>query len=207
VLDVYRKEGNFDDQYGRSFSMNPDIVRRCGSAFIDAQQSNGVVATSKHFPGLGAASKNENTDLGVVTLNVPLKKLRTIDEEPFRGAIASGVSMIMPSWAVYPALDPDRPAGLSKKWILSELRKRLGFKGVTISDALEAGALEPYGSNATRAVMAVEAGMDIALASARDVSQGKSVLDALVAALRSGDISQREFATSTKRILALRKKL
>ena len=204
VLDVYRKAGDFDDQYERSYSMDPHVAEKCGSAFINSQQSHGVVATSKHWPGLGAASADENTDLGPVTLNMPLHKLRTVDELPFQGAIAAGVSMIMPSWAIYPALDPNRPSGLSSKWIQSELRERLGFKGVTISDAIEAGALESYGSNGTRAVLAVEAGMDIALASGRNVSQGVEIHDALVSALRGGKLSEAEFALSTKRVLNLR---
>jgi beta-glucosidase-like glycosyl hydrolase len=187
--------------------MNPYIVKQCGSASIQAQQANGVIATAKHFPGLGAAKASQNTDLGPVTLNVPLHKLRTIDELPFTGAIKQGVSMIMPSWAVYPALDSKRPSGLSSKWIKSEMRGRLGFEGVTISDAIEAGALEAFGTNSTRAVTAVQAGMDIALASARDVSQGKSILDGLVLAIRGGEISKADFAASTKRILALRDKL
>lgn len=207
VLDVYRVEGNFDDQYERSFSMDPNVVNTCGSAFIKSQQAANVAATTKHWPGLGAASTDENTDLGPVTLNVPLKQLRKIDELPFKGAIAAGVSMIMPSWAIYPALDPDRPSGLSSKWIKSELRNRLGFKGVTISDALEAGAIESFGSNATRAVLAVQAGMDIALASGRDVSQGESVYDGLLAGVKSGKVSKAEFAASTQRILKLRDSL
>ena len=204
VLDVYRKKGNFDDQYERSFSKNPQITNQCGSTFIHCQQAYGVVAAAKHFPGLGAAKTNQNTDLGPVTLNLPLHKLRTIDELPFKGAIAAGVSMIMPSWAIYPALDPDRSSGLSKRWIHSELRGRLGFEGVTISDALEAGALDAYGSNATRGALAIEAGIDIALASGRDVSQGSSVVEALVSALKGGKLSRLDFALSTKRILELR---
>jgi beta-glucosidase-like glycosyl hydrolase len=187
--------------------MDPSVAEKCGSAFILSQQAAGVVATSKHWPGLGAASKNENTDLGPVTLNVPLHKLRTIDELPFHGAIAAGVSMIMPSWAIYPALDPNRPSGLSSKWIKSELRNRLGFEGVTISDAIEAGALEAFGTNATRGVLAVEAGIDIALASGRNVSQGSSIHDALISALESGKLSKVDFAASTKRILQMRSSL
>ena len=207
MLDVYRKEGDFDDQYERSYSMDPQVAEKCGSAFIKSQQDNGVVATSKHWPGLGAASADENTDLGPVTLNVPLHKLRTIDELPFQGAIAAGVAMIMPSWAVYPALDPNRPSGLSTKWIKSELRDRLGFRGVTISDAIEAGALESYGSNGTRGVLAVEAGMDIALASGRNVSQGAEIHHALISALKGGKLSKADFALSTKRVLQLRSML
>jgi beta-N-acetylhexosaminidase len=54
-------------------------------------------------------------------------------------AIAAGVKLIMVSWAVYPALDRARPAGLSSAVVQGELRGRLGYRGVSITDALEAG--------------------------------------------------------------------
>jgi beta-N-acetylhexosaminidase len=82
VLDVYYKTGNFIDQYQRSYSSNPAVVSGCGQAFITAQQQAGVAATAKHFPGLGSAAKNQNTDGGPVTLTVSLAKLHATDEVP-----------------------------------------------------------------------------------------------------------------------------
>ena len=64
VLDVYRRAGNFDDQFGRSYSMNPAVVSDLGANMIRAQQAGGVAATAKHFPGLGAATATQNTDIG-----------------------------------------------------------------------------------------------------------------------------------------------
>src|ERR1035437_770364 len=142
VLDVYRQAGDFADQYGRSYSMNPDVVAKLGADFIAAQQHAGVAATAKHFPGLGAATLSQNTDQRPVTLNVSRSSLNTIDESPYKAAIAAGVRLVMVSWAVYPALDPGLPAGLSSAIVEGELRQRLRFPGVTITDALEAGALE-----------------------------------------------------------------
>ncbi len=110
VLDVYRAAGNFIDQFGRSYSSNPRVVSALGADFIRAQQATRVAATSKHFPGLGAAARSQNTDQRPVTLNVSLHALRTIDEAPYPAAIAAGVRLIMVSWAVYPALDRHRPA-------------------------------------------------------------------------------------------------
>jgi len=68
VLDVFRQPGNFIDEFQRSYSSNSAVVRRLGAAFIAAQQRVGVAATAKHFPGLGAARRNQNTDLGPATL-------------------------------------------------------------------------------------------------------------------------------------------
>jgi beta-N-acetylhexosaminidase len=144
VLDVYRQPGDFDDQFQRSYSMNPTVVGELGADFITAQQRVGVAATAKHFPGLGAATQPENTDNRPVTLNLPLATIRDVDELPYQAAIAAGVRLVMVSWAVYPALDPGRPAGLSPTIVGGELRQRLGFKGVTITDALEAEP-EPAG--------------------------------------------------------------
>ncbi len=85
VLDVFYKSGNFIDQFQRSYSSDPTAVSECGQAFITAQQATGVAATAKHFPGLGSAAKNQNTDSGPVTLTVSLTKLHTIDEVPVPG--------------------------------------------------------------------------------------------------------------------------
>ncbi|HZE04281.1 MAG TPA: glycoside hydrolase family 3 N-terminal domain-containing protein, partial [Solirubrobacteraceae bacterium] len=166
VLDVYRTPGNFIDEYQRSYSDRPARVSALGAAFIATQQGRGVAATAKHFPGLGAAARNQNTDLRPVRLNVPAATLRSVDEAPYRRAIAAKVKLVMTSWAVYPALDPRRPAGLSRAVIEGELRGRLGFRGVTITDGIDAGAVTPYGSLATRSVKAAAAGADLILCAA-----------------------------------------
>ena len=149
------------------------MVASCGMAFITAQQRTGVAATAKHFPGLGSATTSQNTDAGPVTLDVSLSGLRAKDEAPYPVAIAAGVKLIMASWAVYPALDASQPAGLSPAVIQGELRARLGYQGVTITDAIEAGALAAFGSYGQRAVLAAQAGMDLLLCSAQDPSRGR----------------------------------
>ena len=120
VLDVYRQPDDFDDQYQRSYSMNPAVVAELGAGFIKAQQGVGVAATAKHFPGLGAAAHQQDTDLRPVTLNVPLATIRNTDELPYRAAIAAGVRLVMASWAVYPALDP----GQAGRAVTGDRRRR-----------------------------------------------------------------------------------
>jgi beta-N-acetylhexosaminidase len=207
VLDVFRQTGNFDDRFGRSYSMNPVVCGECGAASISAQQKLGVVTTAKHFPGLGAATVDQNTDLGPVVLDVSASDLRNIDELPFRYAIDAKVDMVMTSWATYPALDPDLPAGISPTIVQGELRDRLGFRGVTITDALEAGALQAFGDTGQRAVRAAAAGMDIVLCSARDVAQGQAAVDALQAAVADGQLDPAAARDALKRVLALRRHL
>ncbi len=207
VLDVYRQAGNFDDEFGRSYSMDPAVCAECGAAFVTAQQALRIAATAKHFPGLGAATVDQNTDLGPVTLNVPLADLRSIDELPFRSAIAAGVRLVMTSWAVYPALDPELPSGLSPRIVGGELRRRLRFRGVTITDALEAGAIAAFGSPAQCSVLAARAGMDVLLCSARDVSEGQDTVAALAGALQHRGLDPGQFEIALLRVLALRDSL
>jgi len=204
VLDVYYQAGNFIDQFQRSYSSQASVVTECGQAFITAQQQAGVAATAKHFPGLGSATTSQDTDAGPVTLDVSLSGLRGKDEVPYPAAIAAGVKLIMASWAIYPALDATYPAGLSTAWVQGELRGRLGFGGVTITDAIEAGALTAFGSYGQRAVLAAQAGMDLLLCSAQDPGEGQSVTSALAGALESGQLGSASFNAAVSRVTALR---
>ena len=203
VLDVYRRAGNFDDQFGRSYSMNPAVVSDLGANMIKAQQAGGVAASAKHFPGLGAATASQNTDIRPVTINLPLATIRGIDEAPFQAAITAGVKLIMVSWAVYPAIGA-RPAGLSPNVVQGELRNRLKFTGVTITDALEAGALRSYGSTQNRARFAALAGMDLLLCSAQNVTQGVQARGELAADYRNGTLNGPAFLASVNRVVTLR---
>jgi beta-N-acetylhexosaminidase len=206
VLDVYRTAGNFDDQFGRSYSKNASVVAALGSNMIKAQQAGKVAATAKHFPGLGAAARNQNTDTRPVTLNLSLARIRSTEEVPFHAAIQAGVKLVMVSWAAYPSVGA-RPAGLSPNVVQGELRNYLKFTGVTITDALEAGALRPYGSTGNRARFAALAGMDLLLCSAQHVAQGQQARGELVKDYRAGTLNGAAFRASVNRVIALRQSL
>jgi beta-N-acetylhexosaminidase len=204
VLDVYYQSGNFIDQFQRSYSDQASVVTACGQAFITAQQRTGVAAAAKHFPGLGSATKAQDTDTGPVTLTVSRSELRSKDEVPYPAAIAAGVQLIMMSWAIYPALDAANPAGLSPTVVQGELRGRLGYQRVAVTDALEAGALTAFGSFGQRAVLAARAGVDLLLCGAQDPSQGQAVTSALASALDGGQLDSAAFDAAVQRVTALR---
>lgn len=203
VLDVFRTPGDFDDSAQRSYSQDPAKVNTLGQAFVTAQQQTGVAATVKHFPGLGSATTQQNTDEQPVTLTASADTLRSVDEAAYPGSIAAGVKSVMLSWAIYPALDT-KPAGMSATIINQELRGRLGFKGVTITDALEAGSLQAFGDTGQRAVTAAGAGMDLILCSGRDVSQGDQAAAAISAAVTSNKLDHSAFDASVDRVLQMR---
>jgi len=204
VLDVYRQAGGFDDRYGRSYSSNPSVCARLGADFIAAQQRDGVAACAKHFPGLGAATLYQNTDLRPVTLNLSRAALATIDELPYHAAIAANVRLVMVSWAIYPALAPQLPAGLSSVIVQGQLRQALHFQGVTITDSLGAKALQPFGSTAERATRAAAAGMDLILCALQSVNEGERTSDGLATAYVNGQLNRTAFQAAVQRIVSLR---
>lgn len=142
-----------------------------------------------------------------MTLSQSRAELWTVDEAAFVPSIRAGIDLVMASWAIYPALDATLPAGLSSPVIRDELRGRLGFRGVTITDALEAGSLDAFGSDAQVAVLAAQAGMDVLLCSSRDVAQGEAVAAALKDALLRRRLDPRAFLGSLLRVRRLRSRL
>jgi beta-N-acetylhexosaminidase len=211
VLDVRRQPGGFIDEYARSYGPDASEVARLGRAFIINEQRHGVAATAKHFPGLGAARRGQDTDSRPVTLHMPLAELRAVDEVPYPAAIAAGVKLVMTSWAVYPALDASSPAGFSTRVMQGELRGRLGYRGVTITDTLSAAALTRFGSLAQRGVLAARAGADLLICSAIDGDErptdGIAVRHAVASAIAGGEIDRPAAEESAARVLSLRRTL
>jgi beta-N-acetylhexosaminidase len=207
VLDVYRQAGDFDDQFQRSYSMNPDVVAQAGAAFITAQQQGDVAATVKHFPGLGAAAAAQDTDNRPVKINLSASTLRSVDELPYESAFRAGVKLTMVSWANYPALDPRLPAGLSPTIVQGELQERLGFTGVTITDALGAGALRAYGSLENKTMLAGRAGMDALLCTGVSPLPGWKCLDGLKDGYNDGALPKTAFQAQLAQLLQLRASL
>jgi beta-N-acetylhexosaminidase len=207
VLDVFRQAGDFDDQFQRSYSMNPDVVGAAGASFVTAQQNGHVAATVKHFPGLGAAAAAQNTDDQPVFINLSAAALRGVDELPYRAAFKAGAKLAMVSWARYPALDSRLPAGLSPAIIQGELEGRAGFSGVTITDALGAGALRAYGSLQNKTMLAGRAGMDTLMCTAIKPLPGWKCVDGLKNGYLDGALPRTAFQAQLAQLLQLRASL
>jgi beta-N-acetylhexosaminidase len=207
VLDVYHQAGDFDDQYQRSYSTKQTVVSALGTKFVTALQAGGVAATGKHFPGLGAATASQDTDVEPVTITSSAASIQGRDEAVYKAPIAAGLKLVMVSWAVYPNLGSGKPAGLSPVIVQGQLRKRIGFTGVTITDAIGAGALVHYGSVSNRAVLAAGAGMDVILSSAQTTTEGVSCMNGLAGAYRTGSLPATAFKAAVTQILALRHSL
>jgi beta-N-acetylhexosaminidase len=198
VLDIGRP-GRAIEQEGRTFAATPGGVSQIGVGFARGLAAGGVLATAKHFPGLGAA--RINTDNAVQRIRLPAAKLRAVDEQPFRAFSGAGGAMVMLDTAIYPALSA-KPAAFSRAIATGELRDRLGFQGVTITDSLGSVSAQSVGGPARTARAAAAAGADLVLYP--DLGSAARAEHALTAGLRDGSLDRAQFETSVSRILSLR---
>ncbi len=201
VLDVGRP-GGVIAATERSFGASAARVAATAVPFARGLEAGGVVATAKHFPGLGAAT--ENTDFEVQRIGLSKARLRAVDEAPYEAYVHAGGRMVMLSTAIYPAFSA-APAAFTRSIATGELRRRLGFRGVTITDALESAAVEAFGGPGAAGVAAARAGADLLLFT--DLEGAEAARRALVARLRAGKLDRGEFAAAAERVLDLRAQL
>jgi beta-N-acetylhexosaminidase len=203
VLDVARRRG-FIAAQRRAFGAKPGRVAAVGAAFTRGLQGAGVAATAKHFPGLGSTAAN--TDLRPARIGLKRRALRRFDEAPYRPFIAAGGKLVMVSTARYPALDGGkRPASQSARIVAGELRGRLGFEGVTISDSLETPAARQTGGPAKVALRTARAGIDLLLYVHCDAAA--KAAGVLANAITAGTLDRAAFEVSVDRVLAMRESL
>ena len=203
VLDVARPHGFIADQR-RGFGAKPGRVSAVGVAFAQGLQSADVAATAKHFPGLGSTAAN--TDLRPARIPLKAGALRRVDEAPYRAFSAAGGKLVMVSSARYPGLGAAKlPASQSRAVVTAELRGRIGFAGVTISDSLEAPGATAGAGPAKVALRAARAGTDLLLYVHCDAAAKAAAV--LANALQAGSLDRAEFEASVDRVLALRASL
>ena len=201
VLDVARTGGVIADT-DRGFGSTVRKVNSTAIPFARAMQRTGVAATAKHFPGLGAA--RENTDFAVQRIRLSKAALRKVDMAPYQPFVTSGGKLVMVGSAIYPALGP-RPAMFEPKIVRGELRTRLGFNGVTITDAMGTVAVNNFGGTKRSAISAARAGMDILLyGDWQSAGQGEQ---AIASRLRTEKLPRDQFTRAVNRILQLRASL
>lgn len=200
VLDVARRGGTIATTE-RGFGSTAAEVAATAVPFAEAMRAGGVAATAKHFPGLGSA--RVNTDFAAQRIGLSKRTLRQVDEAPYRSFVAAGGDLVMLSTAIYPAFSP-LPAAFARPIATGELRSRLGFDGVSITDALGAASVRAFGG-AEAGLAAVRAGTDMLLYA--DYREAARAHRALVRGLRTGSLSRAAFETSVNRVLGLRHRL
>ncbi|HUO16363.1 MAG TPA: glycoside hydrolase family 3 N-terminal domain-containing protein [Verrucomicrobiae bacterium] len=183
----------------RSFGEDPAQVGALVAAYIKGAHEGGMLTTVKHFPGHGDTATDSH--LGVASVNGNMEHLESIELPPFKQAIAAGVDSVMVAHVTVPALDPDpnHVATISPAVVSGLLEKQMGFKGIVVTDALDMAGLTHLFMNdiGRSAVEAFKAGNDLLLIPA---DLGASY-DAMLKAVKSGEISKKRLDHSVLKIL------
>ena len=187
----------------RSLGERPESVGRLAAAFIRGLQRNGMIATAKHFPGHGDTAVDSHNLMPAI--HADIGRLERVELYPFAEAIKAGVEAVMTAHLYVPALDPTPglPATLSSPILTDLLRKKMGFKGLIVTDAMTMGGVTTAFSAEEAALKAVQAGVDMILLPA-DLP---GVIDALVRAVKDGEIPESRIDASARRILELKARL
>jgi beta-N-acetylhexosaminidase len=200
VVDTNTNAANTADG-PRSFGDQAVQTSLLGASSVLGYKSAGIATTAKHFPGLGSTSVN--TDFGEAISTETKAQFFANDIPAFRAAIAAGTDEIMAAHIVASSLDPTgTPASLSYPIVTGILRNQLHYNGVVVTDALSAAALHNY-PDAERSVDAIKAGID-ELLMPTDLAAS---VQAVTAAVQSGEISQQRLDQSVTRLLRLKQKL
>ncbi|CAL9525033.1 Beta-hexosaminidase [Streptomyces sp. enrichment culture] len=187
----------------RSFGADPALVARHTAAYVTGLQSAGVAACTKHFPGHGDTAVDSHLALPRVDVDPDVLAEREL--APFRAAIAAGTRAVMSAHILVPALDPDHPATLSRRILTGLLRDELGYDGLIVTDGMEMRAVSATYGIERGSVLALAAGADAICVGGglADEETVRRLRDALVAAVRAGDLSEERLAEAAERIRAL----
>ncbi|MER6976455.1 glycoside hydrolase family 3 protein [Streptomyces carpinensis] len=187
----------------RSFGASTDLAARHTAAYVTGLQAAGVAACTKHFPGHGDTAVDSHHALPRIDVDTDVLQAREL--APFRAAIAAGTKAVMSAHILVPALDRDRPGTLSHRVLTELLRGELGYEGLIVTDGMEMRAIaDTYGIE-RGSVLAIAAGADAICVGGglADDEIVRSLRDALVAAVRSGELPEERLADAAERVRSL----
>jgi beta-N-acetylhexosaminidase len=157
----------------RAFGEEPEVCARFGVAWARGLAAGGALACGKHFPGHGDTRLDSHLDLPMVDRD--RAHIERVELVPFRAAAQAGVAAMMTAHVVYPALDPDVPATLSRAVCTDLARTGVGFTGWLVSDDLEMKAVADRYAIEDAAVRAIDAGCDALLVCRSEELQARAV--------------------------------
>ena len=205
----------------RSFSSDPNRVAYLGIPMMKGIQDYNVAVAAKHFPGHGDTAVDSHTGLPLVDKS--LAELEKLELLPFKKAMDEGVDLLMTAHIQYPQIEKDQvvsketgeriyvPATLSDDILTGLVRKKYGYKGVIVSDAMGMDAIAKNFGEVEAVKMAIKAGVDLVLMpttlrSKADLTKIDTIVNAVVDAVQTGDISEDRLNESVRRILTLKEK-
>lgn len=187
----------------RSFGSTAEIVSSMGIEVMKQMKQTGVIPVVKHFPGHGDTETDSHLDLPVIHKSE--KDLTQLEWKPFVSAIEEGADAVMVAHILFPQIDEQYPSSLSPAVVTGQLRDKLGFEGVILTDDLTMGAIANRYGIGEASVLSVQAGTDIVLI-AHEYSNVDEVIVALKQSVADGTLSEERIDESVRRILQLKNK-
>lgn len=183
----------------RSYGEDPRRVALLVAEYVRGAEEHGLFTTAKHFPGHGDTDTDSHLELPV--LGADWSRLDSLELVPFRAAVDAGVTAVMTAHIAVPLLaPPSLPATLAPPVLRGLLSDSLGFSGLVVTDALNMGAVVGKYGVGEASVRALEAGADILL----QPSDPRAAYRAVLAAARSGRITEARIDRSVAKLLALK---
>lgn len=203
VLDILSREENVSIG-DRCFGRDAESVSVRASAFVDGLHHGGVLGCLKHFPGQGDAVVDTHETGALITAERDLLDSREL--VPFVRLIPTA-PMVMVSHAIYPALDPDRPASLSRRVMMDLLREELGFRGLIVSDDMNMKAIDQSRQPWCEAIIAsIAAGADLVLV-CRELERYRWAVEAIDAEMSRSPAFAARIEDAVDRIKVIRGRL
>lgn len=182
----------------RSFGDNKENVTRKAKAYMDGMMNGGIISSLKHFPGHGDTDVDSHHDLPQLTFSKD--RLEALEMFPFKELIKAGAPAIMVAHMNIPSLDPapNIPSSISRPIVTGILREELGFRGLTVTDAMDMNGVKKFFPNGEADVMAIIAGHDLL-----EVSENSNrAIDLILKAIQEGRINQADVDARVKKVLA-----
>ncbi len=185
----------------RSFSADPEMVARYAEAFIQGVESEGLLATAKHFPGHGDTDIDSHLALPVI--HHDYQRLDSLELAPFRIAINNGLRSIMSAHIAFPNIssNPETPGTLDPDILSGILADSLGFDGLVVTDGLEMQGITSRYSPGDAVVRSLKAGADVILISPDEMT----AIHEVEMAVKRGKLSEERIDQSVRKILELKK--
>ena len=170
----------------RALAERAEDVARLGTVIIRTLQQEGIAACGKHFPGHGDTGTDSHFELPL--LEHPPDRLDAIELVPFKAAIEADVAAIMTAHILIPSLDEEHPGTLSPAIVDGLLRRKLGHRGLVLTDDMSMKAISARYGLSEASVKAVAAGCDGVLMCAPDPAAQAAALEAIIYAVEDGTL-------------------
>jgi beta-N-acetylhexosaminidase len=201
VADIFSNPGN--PVIGpRAFGVTQDTAAVYAVEYLQGLREAGIIGCAKHFPGHGDTSTDSHLELPV--LNLTKAEMRSRELIPFQKLIAAGVPLVMTAHILFPKIDPNAPATLSKLVLRDMLREELGFSGVVVSDDLDMKAVSDLFTQPGTVAQSVNAGCDLFIISrnlpSSRVERVYAIASDFEASLNNGSLDESVVSTAKNRI-------